>query len=109
MNVVLLKSEAFALEIIRFNQELKRMKQFEIANQIIRSGTSVGANIHEAQHAVSKADFRLKLSIAQKENRESMFWLNLCTKSEFLPVPHKSLIELNNDIHHILIAIMKKL
>lgn len=68
-NVILTKSFDFALDIIDLYDELKRKNHYEIAKQVIRTGTSIGANIREAQRAVSKADFINKLSISLKRSR----------------------------------------
>ena len=69
-------STSFAVEIINLVKELKQKRESVISNQIGRSGTSIGANIHEAQYAHSKADFVTKLQIALKEANETGYWLN---------------------------------
>lgn len=86
-------TEDFAVHIIKYVQELKKKGHFEIGNQLIRSGTSIGANVAEAQDAESKADFKHKMSIANKEASETRFWLVICTKSEYLPTPTSALFE----------------
>lgn len=70
-NVILLKSFNFAKKIILFTEELENNKKFVIARQLLRSGTSIGANIKEAQSAESKADFIHKMKIAMKEADET--------------------------------------
>ncbi len=80
-NVVLEKSFEFALSIIEFSEKLEQLKKYVIARQILRSGTSIGANIHEAQSCESKADFIHKLKIAAKEAEETKYWLLLCKHS----------------------------
>ena len=78
------KSKAFALEIIRVCNEIKRDKRESVlTNQLIRSGTSVGANIREAMYAHGKADFIAKLQIALKECSESEYWLELLIESGY--------------------------
>ena len=78
------KSKAFALEIIRVCNEIKRSKRETVlTNQLIRSGTSVGANIREAMYAHGKADFVAKLQIALKECSESEYWLELLLESGY--------------------------
>lgn len=80
------KSYQFALDLIKA-LNAKGPAQYihhSIENQLIRSGTSIGANIHEAIFASSKADFIHKLSIAQKECSETIYWLNLMKDSQFL-------------------------
>lgn len=79
------KSFDFALKIIRIYKTLcKDKKELVLSKQLLRSGTSVGANIREAQNAQSKADFIHKLSIAQKECDETVYWLELLHQSEYL-------------------------
>ena len=66
-----------------------------MASQIFRSGTSIGANIREAQNAESKADFIHKFKIAAKEADEVKYWLSLCKESEFYPNPSEELQSIN--------------
>lgn len=81
---LLIKSKAFALEIIRACNDIKRsQKETILTNQLVRSGTSVGANIREAFYAHSKADFIAKLQIALKECSESEYWLELLIESGY--------------------------
>ena len=81
---LLTKSKAFALEIIRICNEIKRnQKESILTNQLVRSGTSIGANIREAFYAHSKADFVAKLQIALKECSESEYWLELLIESGY--------------------------
>ena len=82
------KSKAFALEIIQVCNEIKRTKRESVlTNQLIRSGTSVGANIREAMYGHSKADFIAKLQIALKECSESEYWLELLIESGYYDDP----------------------
>lgn len=79
------KSFAFALRIVKLNHYLVvECREYDLAKQIIRSGTSIGANIEEAAHAQSKTDFVHKLSIAQKEACETNYWLRLLKESLIL-------------------------
>ena len=81
---LLIKSKAFALEIIRICNEIKRsQKESILTNQLVRSGTSIGANIREAFYAHSKADFIAKLQIALKECSESEYWIELLIESGY--------------------------
>ncbi|MBE6949522.1 MAG: four helix bundle protein [Ruminococcaceae bacterium] len=81
---LLVKSKAFALEIIRACNEIKRsQKENILTNQLVRSGTSIGANIREAFYAHGKADFIAKLQIALKECSESEYWLELLIESGY--------------------------
>ncbi len=82
-NVILKKSFEFACEVIDINKKLTEQKQFQIASQVIRSGTSIGANIREAQRAVSKVDFVYKLGIALKEAEETSYWFEIIDKKIF--------------------------
>ena len=75
----------FALSIIEFSEILENNKKFVIANQIMKSGTSIGANVKEAQNAESKADFIHKMKIAAKEAEETEYWLLLCHWSNNYP------------------------
>ena len=80
-NIILTKTIKFSLEIIEYVELLETKKKFVIANQLMKSGTSIGANIHEAQNAESKADFIHKFKIAAKEIDETKYWLLLCKES----------------------------
>lgn len=84
-NLIVDLSFQFALKIISFSEELEENKKFVIARQLLKSGTSIGANIREAQNAESKADFIHKLKIAAKEADETEYWLLLCEESENYP------------------------
>ena len=78
------KSKAFALEIIKICNEIKQKKRESIlTNQLVRSGTSIGANIREAFYAHGRADFIAKLQIALKECSESEYWLELLIESGY--------------------------
>jgi four helix bundle protein len=75
----------FALEVIGIYKDLiEKKKEYVLSKQLLKSGTSVGANVREAQNAESKADFIHKLGIAQKECDETIYWLELLYKSEFI-------------------------
>ena len=74
----------FALEIIDLYKYLIENKEYTLSKQLLRSGTSIGANGEEAQTAQNKADFISKMSIASKEARETKYWLRLLTKSGYL-------------------------
>ena len=74
-NVIIKLTFQFALEIVKYCEDLQLAKKFVIANQLLKSGTSIGANIREAQNAVSKGDFIHKFKIAAKEIEETIYWL----------------------------------
>jgi four helix bundle protein len=84
-NIILDKSLEFALEIIEYSEVLENDKKYVIARQLLKSGTSIGANIREAQSCESRADFIHKLKIAAKEAMETEYWLILCNKSKSYP------------------------
>lgn len=95
-NVVKSKSFNFAIRVIRLYQFLvSEKKEYVMSKQLLRSGTSVGAMVRESEHAESKADFKHKLSIAQKEINESIYWLELLEKTDYLD--EKEFNSLNND------------
>ncbi len=75
----------FALEIIEFTELLQEKKKYNTSNQLFRSGTSIGSNVHEAQSCESRVDFIHKMKIAAKEAEESRYWLILCQKSKRYP------------------------
>ena len=81
-NVIVELSFEFALKIISYVELLEKNRKYVIAKQLLRSGTSIGANVREAQNAESKADFIHKLKIAAKETDETEYWLLLCKNSE---------------------------
>lgn len=106
-NALLNKSFAFALKIIDYSEVLENAKKYVIARQILRAGTSVGANIREAQSAESRADFIHKLKIADKEANETEYWLLLCKRSVTYPNPPVLLPDLI-EIKKLLSAIISK-
>lgn len=84
-NILIEKSIAFAARIIKLNQYLLRSKkETVISKQIVRSGTSIGANINEANYGQSRADFISKMHIALKEAAETEYWLRLLALSEYI-------------------------
>jgi len=84
-NIIVKKSYSFALEIIKIYKFLiNEKKEYVISKQMLRSGTSIGANIHEAIASESKKDFIHKLGIAVKEARETSYWLNLSKDSDYV-------------------------
>lgn len=84
-NIILQKTIKFSLSIIEYVELLEEKKKYVIAKQLMKSGTSIGANIHEAQNAESKADFIHKFKIAAKEIEETKYWLLLCKESKNYP------------------------
>lgn len=87
----------FALMIIEFCEKLEENRKFVIAKQLLKCGTSIGANIREAQSSESRADFIHKMKIAAKEAEETDYWLELCKRSEnyyYDPVYHEKLLSI---------------
>ena len=84
-NLILLKSFEFAKKVVQYTEKLEEDRKYVIANQLLKSGTSIGANIKEAQNSESKADFIHKMKIAMKEADETEYWLLLCEKSGNYP------------------------
>ncbi len=105
-NILIDKSVAFAVRIIKLHQYLvKSKKETIISKQIVRSGTSIGANINEANYGQSKADFISKMHIALKECAETEYWLKLLTLSEYItPDMGNSLLQDCMELKRILIA-----
>jgi len=95
-NVIVKLTFQFALEIVKYCEDLQLAKKFVIANQLLKSGTSIGANIREAQNAESKADFIHKFKIAAKEIEETIYWLELCKYSENYPNTDELIEQINN-------------
>ena len=84
-SLALEKSFAFALRIVKLYQHLSdKKKEFVLSKQILRSGTSIGANLEESRGAQSPSDFQAKISIAYKESRETSYWLRLLYASKYL-------------------------
>ena len=83
-NVIKQKSFTFAIVIVSLYKILVERKEFVLSKQLLRSGTSVGANVREAEHAQSKADFIHKLSIALKEANETEYWIDLLFETKYI-------------------------
>jgi four helix bundle protein len=95
-NEVLDLSFEFALGVIQYCDLLEIEKKYVLARQLLKSGTSIGANIREAQNAESQTDFVHKLKIAAKETDETLYWLELCQKSANYPNPENLLKQANS-------------
>ncbi|MHB9132156.1 MAG: four helix bundle protein [Armatimonadota bacterium] len=85
-SVIQEKSFAFALEIVDLYRILQQQHEYVLSKQLLRSGTSIGANVEEATAGISRGDFRAKLSIASKEARETRYWLRLLQRSQITDV-----------------------
>lgn len=112
-NVLKNKSEDFALRIVKMYQYLttrEQNKEHVMSKQLLRSGTSIGANIAEAEFAISPDDFVAKLYISLKECNESLYWLKLLVRSDYLTEEqYESMYADCNEILKLLIAITKTL
>jgi four helix bundle protein len=108
-NIILHKSYAFAVRIVRLSQFLVAEKQaYQLADQIRRSGTSIGANVEEAMGGQSRRDFIAKCSIAYKEARETHYWLRLLRDTNYLDLGQAaSLLEDCEELRKILTAILR--
>ncbi|MDK7675054.1 four helix bundle protein [Weeksella virosa] len=84
-NIVKNRSFSFAVRIVKLYRHLcEQKKEYVLSKQLLRSGTSVGAMVREAEHAESKTDFRHKMAIAQKEINETIYWLELLVATDYL-------------------------
>lgn len=110
-NVVLNKAKDFAVKIVNLYKCLSLEKgEYVLAKQLLRSGTSIGANLHEAQESFSQKEFEAKIYISLKEARETEYWLELLFKTEYLS--QEEFIDFNDDcteILKILVSITKSL
>ena len=103
-NIIVEKSFQFALRIVRYCELLEENKKYVISNQLLRSGTSTGANVREAQNAESKSDFIHKIKLAAKEADETEYWLLICKNVSSYPFNEDILTEIRE-----LIRILSKI
>lgn len=107
-SVVLDKSFNFGLKIIKLYMKLRSKNEFTLSNQLVKSATSIGANITEAQYAQSRKDFINKMGIALKEANETEYWLKLLSKSDIIEeIEYENYIKECLEIKMILISIVK--
>lgn len=108
-NLVLAKSKAFAVAVVRTYQRLRSEKgEFVLSKQLLRSGTSIGANVHEATRGQSRADFTAKMSIALKEAQETDYWLDLLHETDYIPSDSfANLHAMNDELLRLLTSICK--
>ena len=109
-NVIEIKSFDFAVRIVNLYKHLtNEKKEFVLSKQLLRSGTSIGANVAEAQKAQTKPDFNAKMNIALKEANETEYWLRLMHKAEYLTENEFESIEKDiREIIAILVSICKQ-
>lgn len=108
-NLVKEKSKQFAIRIVRLYQMLhETQNEYVLSKQVLRSGTSIGANIAEAVCAMSRKDFLAKLYVAYKECAETMYWLELLHDTDYLPESlFQSLYQDNLELYKLLTSIIK--
>ena len=108
-NILVDKSFQFAIRIVNLYQYLcKDKKEFILSKQLLRSGTSVGANINESQDAQSKNDFISKLSISLKEARETKYWIELLRETDYLTIKEANdILEDSVELIKLLVSIIK--
>jgi four helix bundle protein len=103
-NVIVIKSFDFAVKIVKFSFHMQETKkEYVISRQLLKSGTSIGANIEESQGAISKAEFIAKLQISLKEAKESKYWLRLIEASGIYSNPN--LNELKNECGELIVIL----
>ena len=101
------KSFGFSLEIIRLYKRLQIQREFVLSNQLLRSGTSIGANVEEASAGQSRKDFVAKMCIAAKEARETRYWLRLLQASQLVEVNVSEELSHIEELIRILTSIIK--
>ena len=106
-NIIRDKSFNFAIKIIELYKMLIENKEYVLSKQLLRSGTSIGANVEEALAGQSKKDFIAKMSIASKEARETRYWLKLLQISQLAKGDYEKYLEEIENIINILTAIVK--
>ena len=108
-NVVLQKTYSFAVMITKFCFEIQQnKKEFVISRQLLKSGTSIGANVEEAQGAISKAEFIAKMQIALKEAKETKYWLRLIIDANvYRNEKSETLLQECNEIIQLITSILK--
>ena len=106
-NVVREKSFGFALSVIEVYRQCASQREFVLSKQLLRSGTSIGANVEEASAAQSRADFISKMSIASKEARETVYWLQLLQASQIVNFDFQPLLNDADELVRLLTSIVK--
>jgi len=94
-NIIVEKSFQFALKVVLYCELLEENKKYVLSRQLLRAGTSIGANVREAQNAESKADFIHKIKLAAKEADETEYWLLICKHTPTYPFDEKLLIHVH--------------
>jgi len=107
-NAILRKSFEFAVRIAKLNKKLKAVGEHVLSKQLLRSGTSIGANVEEAQAAQSRMDFHAKLVIASKEANETRYWLRVLKEADYQVPEIKVALADVDEVIRLLAAITKK-
>ncbi len=110
-NVIVVKSKAFAIRIVKLSRYLTtRKREYVMSRQLLRSGTSIGANVREAIRGQTQADFASKMNIALKEASETEFWLELLHETDYLTEKEfRSIYRDCGELNRILTAIVKSM
>ncbi|MCL2862449.1 MAG: four helix bundle protein [Firmicutes bacterium] len=110
-NIILEKSKKFAIRAVKLYQYLtNEKKEFILSKQLLKSGTSVGANVREAHNSMSKAEFKMKMNIALKEASETEYWLELLFETNYIEKEHfESIYKDCSELNKLLISIIKTL
>ena len=95
-NIIAIKTYQFAIQIVNLSKDLSAKKEYVLSRQILKSGTSIGANVEEAIGGISKKDFRAKMSISYKEARETHYWLKLLRDTDYIST--EKFDTLNNEL-----------
>lgn len=106
-NIIVDKSYQFAVKMTIVCKKLRENKEYHLASQLMRSATSIGANVREATGAQSKRDFIAKMSIASKEAREAYYWINVINDTKILDIDYSEHLKESEEIIKILTAILK--
>ena len=92
-NIIATKTYNFAISIVKLNKALVSKNEFVLSRQILKSGTSIGANVEEAIGGISKKDFRAKMSISYKEARETHYWLRILKDTDYITIQEFKYLE----------------
>ena len=106
-NIIVEKSFNFSLTVIAFYKKLIEVHEYVLPKQVLRSATSIGANVEEALAGQSRRDFIAKMSMASKEARETKYWIRLLEKSQFINYDYENLLKEIEQMISILTAIVK--
>lgn len=106
-SIVQQKSFAFALKVVKLYQTFHKQKEFVLSRQLLRSGTSIGANVEEALAAQTRREFHSKMTIAFKETRETRYWLRLLKASAMVNVDYSDCLRDVEELNRILSSITK--